>query len=59
MPVAPVIMLIRHAEKPTEGVAGVKENGEQSSHDLIVRGWQRAIQSAILRHELPVGGDLC
>jgi hypothetical protein len=35
-------MVIRHAEKPTEGIAGVNENGEQSSHDLIVRGWQRA-----------------
>ena len=42
MPLAPVIMVIRHAEKPTEGVTGVKENGKQSSHDLIVRGWQRA-----------------
>jgi hypothetical protein len=39
---APVIMIIRHAEKPTQGVAGVNENGQQSSHDLIVRGWQRA-----------------
>lgn len=42
MKLAPLIMVIRHAEKPTQGVAGVKEDGEQSSHDLIVQGWQRA-----------------
>ena len=42
MPLAPIIMVIRHAEKPVDGIAGVNESGEQSSHDLIVRGWQRA-----------------
>ncbi|MBV9034676.1 MAG: hypothetical protein JO182_09305 [Acidobacteriaceae bacterium] len=41
-PTAPVIMVIRHAEKPTPTAAGVKEDGDQSSHDLIVQGWQRA-----------------
>jgi hypothetical protein len=35
-------MLIRHAEKPTQAASGVKEDGTQSSHDLIVKGWQRA-----------------
>lgn len=35
-------MVIRHAEKPTQAAAGVKEDGDQSSHDLIVQGWQRA-----------------
>jgi hypothetical protein len=39
---APKIMVIRHAEKPTGQVTGVKETGESSSRDLIVRGWQRA-----------------
>jgi hypothetical protein len=41
-PKASKIMVIRHAEKPTGQVTGVKETGESSSHDLIVRGWQRA-----------------
>jgi broad specificity phosphatase PhoE len=41
-PKAPKIMVIRHAEKPTDQTAGVKQTGESSSHDLIVRGWQRA-----------------
>jgi hypothetical protein len=35
-------MVIRHAEKPTSQFTGVKETGESSAHDLIVRGWQRA-----------------
>jgi len=42
MPSAPLIMVIPHAEKPTQSIAGVREDGQQSSHDLIVRGWQRA-----------------
>jgi hypothetical protein len=41
-PKAPKIMIIRHAEKPVGHFAGVNEAGESSSHDLIVRGWQRA-----------------
>jgi hypothetical protein len=41
-PKASKIFVIRHAEKPTGQVTGVKETGESSSHDLIVRGWQRA-----------------
>lgn len=39
---APVIMIIRHAEKPTQTVAGVKQKGTKNSHHLTVRGWQRA-----------------
>jgi hypothetical protein len=41
-PKAPKIMVIRHAEKPTAGFAGVNEAGVSSGHDLIVPGWQRA-----------------
>jgi hypothetical protein len=36
------IMLIRHAEKPDNGPAGVQEDGTNDKHSLIVRGWQRA-----------------
>jgi hypothetical protein len=36
------IMLIRHAEKPTDKDGGVDPKGEADKHDLIVRGWQRA-----------------
>ena len=37
------IMVIRHAEKPTdEAVCGVTEEGERESESLTVRGWQRA-----------------
>ncbi len=39
---APKIMVIRHAEKPGGRFTGVKETGDSSPHDLIVRGWQRA-----------------
>jgi hypothetical protein len=41
-PSAPVIMVIRHAEKPTQVAYGVKESGVKSSHNLTVQGWQRA-----------------
>lgn len=36
------IMLIRHAEKPTDTDGGVDQKGKPDKHDLIVRGWQRA-----------------
>ncbi len=38
------IMLIRHAEKPSEDgtISGVAEDGSQNEEELIVRGWQRA-----------------
>ncbi|RXS92810.1 hypothetical protein ESZ00_19925 [Silvibacterium dinghuense] len=35
-------MIIRHAEKPTQAIAGVKQKGEKNSHHLTVKGWQRA-----------------
>ncbi len=41
-PKPPVIMIIRHAEKPTPTVAGVKQKGAKNSHHLTVHGWQRA-----------------
>ena len=36
------IMVIRHAEKPTDKDGGVDQKGVPDKHDLIVRGWQRA-----------------
>lgn len=36
------IMLIRHAEKPPEGRAGVNEAGEPQQGALSVAGWRRA-----------------
>jgi broad specificity phosphatase PhoE len=39
------ILIIRHAEKPPPTgppPEGVKEDGSQHGHSLIVRGWQRA-----------------
>jgi len=38
------IMIIRHAEKPSEDglTNGVNMSGTKDPEDLIVRGWQRA-----------------
>ena len=38
------IMLIRHGEKPPPlgPPKGIKEDGREDDHSLIVRGWQRA-----------------
>jgi hypothetical protein len=38
------IMLIRHGEKPPKlgPPAGIKEDGREDDHSLVVRGWQRA-----------------
>lgn len=38
------ILIIRHGEKPPAfgPPAGIKEDGRQDDHSLIVRGWQRA-----------------
>ena len=39
---APIIMVMRHCEKPTDTHKGILTNGTESEHSLIVRGWQRA-----------------
>jgi hypothetical protein len=36
------IMVIRHAEKPTDNIQGVTAQGEKDPESLIVMGWQRA-----------------
>jgi hypothetical protein len=36
------LVLIRHAEKPSNGQAGVGEDGRHEAAQLTVRGWQRA-----------------
>jgi len=36
------IMIIRHAEKPNHGTAGVDANGQHDNKSLIPQGWQRA-----------------
>jgi hypothetical protein len=43
-PIASKIMIIRHAEKPSDNPPpyGVTHHGKQDSESLIVRGWQRA-----------------
>jgi hypothetical protein len=54
------ILVIRHAERPTEAdasskaVDGVTKAGERDAESLIVRGWQRA--GALARLFLPVAG---
>ena len=35
-------MLIRHGEKPSDGIHGVAPDGTKSKQDLTTRGWQRA-----------------
>jgi hypothetical protein len=49
------IMIIRHAEKPTEDgtIRGVAEHGAHDRHALSVRGWQRA--GALVRFFAPLG----
>ena len=42
MSTAPKIMVVRHAEKPTDTEQGVTPAGDADKHDLIVQGWQRA-----------------
>lgn len=50
------IMLIRHAEKPSEDgkVQGVTAAGAQDPEELIVRGWQRS--GALVRFFAPHAG---
>ena len=45
---APVIMVIRHAEKPAGPLGGVQLDGTQDKDSLIVQGWQRAGALAVL-----------
>jgi hypothetical protein len=52
---SPLIMIIRHAEKPTEELAGIHPNGDQSDNCLIVRGWQRA--GALVPYLAPAVGN--
>ena len=49
------IMIIRHAEKPTDdgAIRGVSEHGVHDRHALSVRGWQRA--GALVRFFAPPG----
>lgn len=42
MPQLPIIMVIRHAEKASDGESGVHLSGTDDKHSLSVRGWQRA-----------------
>lgn len=37
-----MIMIVRHAEKPTTTQRGVRPDGEHDKHSLSVRGWTRA-----------------
>ena len=48
------VMLIRHAEKPTDGIAGVDRHGRLDEADLTVRGWQRA--GALGQFFAPIAG---
>jgi hypothetical protein len=50
------IMLIRHAEKPSDdgSVQGVTAAGAQSAEELVVRGWQRS--GALVRFFAPRDG---
>jgi hypothetical protein len=50
------IMVIRHAEKPTDDgtIAGVSLDGTQNEEELIVKGWQRS--GALVRFFKPVDG---
>jgi hypothetical protein len=51
------IMLIRHAEKPTETVRGVDPDGKSNRESLAVRGWQRA--GALIGLFSPHPGQFC
>jgi hypothetical protein len=52
------IMLIRHAEKPSDdgSIKGVAADGEHDDEELIVRGWQRS--GALVRFFKPRSGPL-
>lgn len=53
------LLLIRHAEKPHDGVQGVDVAGAQDSRSLTPRGWQRAgIWTELLAPTLGGAGGL-
>ena len=52
----PLIMIIRHAEKPTDELSGVHPNGDASENCLIARGWQRS--GALVPYFAPAFGDV-
>ncbi len=58
IPVAPKIMVIRHAEKPADDPPphGVDTDGDHDDESLSVRGWQRAGALAVLL--APAAGPL-
>lgn len=39
---APIVYIIRHAEKPAHGERAIDKNGKHSDHSLTARGWMRA-----------------
>lgn len=47
-PITQKIMVIRHAEKPTDTQQGVTADGVDDPESLIVKGWQRAGALAVL-----------
>ena len=53
---APITMVMRHCEKPTDTHKGILTNGTESEHSLIVRGWQRA--GALVPFFAPSGGGV-
>ena len=48
------IMIIRHAEKPDEQIAGISIEGIQDAEELTPRGWQRS--GALIRFFAPAAG---
>jgi broad specificity phosphatase PhoE len=51
------IMIVRHAEKPVNGVAGVTVQGVDDAEELTVQGWQRA--GALIGLFSPPRGQAC
>jgi hypothetical protein len=54
--VAKKIMIIRHAEKPSDdgSIAGVTVAGVEDAEELVVQGWQ--LSGALVRFFKPLGG---
>lgn len=54
----PVVIIVRHAEKPEPGVAdGVDHKGRPSGHGLTPRGWSRAGALAVRMAHAGSSGD--